>query len=220
MDMQKMEQSQSAMERLNSAVDELVRIIERQKLEFNTQMIAEKNKAQTAENKAAVLEAQNRTLAEENEKLRVQLIAAQNNTENEEKIKSLQAEVEARGNKINGLQTEVQNLNTALSNRKMQIEELNNKNSGLVEKLNSAEAKIGELESNSVREDNAAAELQIRLDEALVQNETLKQQYQQSEEHLSQVRQTVSQTSENIDDVVAKLEKVLKENGASDNNDR
>ena len=215
-----MEQSQSAMERLNGAIDELVKIIERQKIEFNTQMIAEKNKAQTAENKAAVLEAQNRTLAEENEKLRVQLIAAQNNTENEEKIKSLQAEVEARGNKINGLQTEVQNLNTALSNRKMQIEELNNKNSELVEKLNSAEAKIGELESNSVREDNAAAELQIRLDEALVQNETLKQQYQQSEEHLLQMKQNVSQTAENIDDVVAKLEKVLKENGASDNNDR
>lgn len=214
-----MEQSQSAMERLNSAVDELIRIIERQKLEFNTQMIAEKNKAQTAENKAAVLEAQNRTLAEENEKLRVQLIAAQNNTENEEKIKSLQAESDARANKISGLQTEVQNLNTALSNRKMQIEELNNKNSELVEKLNSAEAKIGELESNSVREDNATAELQIRLDEALVQNETLKQQYQQSEEHLSQVRQTVSQTAENIDDVVAKLEKVLKENGASNSND-
>ena len=214
-----MEQSQSAMERLNSAVDELVRIIERQKLEFNTQMIAEKNKAQTAENKAAVLEAQNRTLAEENEKLRVQLIAAQNNTESEDKIKSLQAELEARSNKISGLQTEVQNLNTALSNRKTQIEELNNKNSELVEKLNSAEAKIGELESNSVREDNATAELQIRLDEALVQNETLKQQYQQSEEHLSQVRQTVSQTAENIDDVVAKLEKVLKENGASNNND-
>lgn len=213
-----MEQSQSAMERLNGAIDELVKIIERQKIEFNTQMIAEKNKTQTAENKAAVLEAQNQTFAGENEKLKVQLIAAQNNTESEEKIKSLQAESEARANKINGLQTEVQNLNTALNNRKTQIEELNNKNSELVEKLNSAEAKIAELESNSVREDNAAAELQIRLDEALAQNETLKQQYQQSEEHLLQMKQNVSQTAENIDDVVAKLEKVLKENGASDNN--
>ena len=218
MDMQKMEQSQGAMERLNSAVDELVRITERQKIEFNTLLIGEKNKAQAAENKAAVLEAQNQALAGENEKLKVQLIAAQNNTESEDKIKSLQAELEARANKISGLQTEVQNLNTALSNRKTQIEELNNKNSELVEKLNSAEAKVAELESNSVREDNATAELQIRLDEALAQNETLKQQYQQSEEHLLQMKQNVSQTAENIDDIVAKLERVLKENGASDNN--
>ena len=117
MDMQKMEQSQGALNRLNSAVDNLVRIVEQQKQEFNTQLITEKNRAQNAENKVAVLEAQNQTLTGENEKLRVELIAAQNNTENENKIKSLQSESEARADKISGLQTEIQNLNTALSNR-------------------------------------------------------------------------------------------------------
>ena len=98
MDMQKMEQSQNALNRLNGAVDNLVKIIEQQKQEFNTQLITEKNRAQNAENKAAVLEAQNQTLADENEKLKVKLIAAQNNTESEDKLKSLQAESEARAN--------------------------------------------------------------------------------------------------------------------------
>jgi hypothetical protein len=32
------------------------------------------------------------------------------------------------------------------------------------------------------------------------------------------MQQTISQTTENIDDVVARLEKVLEENGAGDNN--
>ena len=54
MDMQKMEQSQNALSRLNGAVDNLVKIIEQQKQEFNTQLITEKNRAQNAENKAAV----------------------------------------------------------------------------------------------------------------------------------------------------------------------
>ena len=68
-----MEQSQNAMNRLNGAVEELIRVVQQQRQEFNTQLIAEKNKAQTAENKVAVLEAQAQTLANENEKLKVEL---------------------------------------------------------------------------------------------------------------------------------------------------
>lgn len=219
MDMQKMEQSQNAMNRLNSAVEELIKIVQQQKIEFNTRIIEQKNLLQAAENKVAVLEAQSKTLDDENQKLKIELITARNNTENEDKIKSLQNEAEAKTNKISGLQTEVQNLNTALSNRKTQIEELHNKNNDLTEKLAIAEAKIKELESSAASENNAASELQIRLDDALAQNEELKRLQQESSERVLQMQQTISQTTDSIDDVVTKLEKVLEENGASYNND-
>lgn len=219
MDMQKMEQSQNAMNRLNSAVEELIKIVQQQKIEFNTRLIEQKNLLQAAENKVAVLEAQSQTLDDENQKLKIELITARNNTENEDKIKSLQNEAEAKTNKISGLQTEVQNLNTALSNRKTQIEELHNKNNDLTEKLTIAEAKIKELESSAASENNAASELQIRLDDALAQNEELKRLQQESSERVLQMQQTISQTTDSIDDVVTKLEKVLEENGASYNND-
>ena len=215
-----MEQSQNAMNRLNGAVEELIRVVQQQRQEFNTQLIAEKNKAQTAENKVAVLEAQAQTLANENEKLKVELIAAQNNTEIQGKLQVLQNEADARANRINGLQIEVQNLNTALNNRKAQIDELNNKNNELTQQLATAAAKLNELESNAVREDNATAELQSRLDEAMAQNEELKRLQQENDERVQQMQQTISQTTVNIDDVVAKLEKVLEENGESDNNNR
>lgn len=214
-----MEQSQNAMNRLNSAVEELIKIVQQQKIEFNTRIIEQKNLLQAAENKVAVLEAQSQTLDDENQKLKIELITARNNTENEDKIKSLQNEAEAKTNKISGLQTEVQNLNTALSNRKTQIEELHNKNNDLTEKLAIAEAKIKELESSAASENNAASELQIRLDDALAQNEELKRLQQESSERVLQMQQTISQTTDSIDDVVTKLEKVLEENGASYNND-
>lgn len=219
MDMQKMEQSQNAMNRLNSAVEELIKIVQQQKIEFNTRLIEQKNLLQAAENKVAVLEAQSQTLDDENQKLKIELITARNNTENEDKIKSLQNEAEAKTNKISGLQTEVQNLNTALSNRKTQIEELHSKNNDLTEKLTIAEAKIKELESSAASENNAASELQMRLDDALAQNEELKRLQQESSERVLQMQQTISQTTDSIDDVVTKLEKVLEENGASYNND-
>lgn len=218
MDMQKMEQSLNAMNRLNSAVEELIKIVQQQKIEFNTRLIEQKNLLQAAENKVAVLEAQSQTLSDENQKLKIELIAAQNNTENEDKIKFLQNEAEAKANKISGLQTEVQNLNTALNNRKAQIEELHDKNNELTEKLSTAKAKISELESSSVNENNVATELQMRLDEALAQNEELKRLQQEGSERMLQMQQTISQTTDCIDDVVAKLEKVLEENGASNDN--
>lgn len=214
-----MEQSQNAMNRLNSAVEELIKIVQQQKIEFNTRLIEQKNLLQAAENKVAVLEAQSQTLDDENQKLKIELITARNNTENEDKIKSLQNEAEAKTNKISGLQTEVQNLNTALSNRKTQIEELHSKNNDLTEKLTIAEAKIKELESSAASENNAASELQMRLDDALAQNEELKRLQQESSERVLQMQQTISQTTDSIDDVVTKLEKVLEENGASYNND-
>ena len=220
MDMQKMEQSQNAMNRLNNAVEELIKVVQQQKQEFNTLLITEKDRTKVAENKAAVMEAQAKTMADENEKLKVELIAAQNNTEIQGKLQALQNEADARANRINGLQTEVQNLNTALNNRKAQIDELNNKNNELTQQLATAAAKLNELESNAVREDNAAAELQSRLDETMAQNEELKRLQQENDERVQQMQQTISQTTVNIDDVVAKLEKVLEENGASDNNNR
>lgn len=214
-----MEQSQTAMNRLNGAVEELIKVIGQQKQDFDAKLINEKNRAQAAENRAATLEAQNQVLNNENEKLKAELISAQNNTETADKLQELQAETEARAAKINGLQTEVQNLNTALDNRKRQIEELNNKNNELSAQLIAANNKINELENNSERDGNVATELQARLNNVLAQNEELKQNCQQSEERLAQMQQTISQTTENIDGVVAKLEKVLEENGAGNNND-
>ena len=56
--------------------------------------------------------------------------------------------------------------------------------------------------------------------EAMAQNEELKRLQQEHDERVQQMQQTISQTTVNIDDVVAKLEKVLEENGESDNNNR
>ena len=56
------------------------------------------------------------------------------------------------------------------------------------------------------------------LEKLLKQKEDLNQKYLSSAEKLTQMQQTISQTTENIDDVVARLEKVLEENGAGNGN--
>lgn len=216
-----MEQSRNSVTRLNNAVEELITIVLQQREDFNTRFILEKNRADSATNKAALLEAQLESLKGEREKLKIDLIAAQNknNSEAEDKLNTLQNELDSKSSKINGLQTEIHNLNTALTNRKAQIEELNNKVNDLSQQLAAANLKVSEIENNAAGKDDSFAELQHRLDEALSVNEELQKQCDEREERLQQMQYTISQTTENIDDVVAKLERVLQENGAGNNND-
>lgn len=218
MGMENMEQSRNSLIRLNSAIDELAAVINQQKQRFALAFEEQKNQKDAAEAKVAVLESQLQALADEKEKLQVELIAAQNNTDAETQIKELQAEAETRNNKMNGLQTEIQNLNTALTNRKAQIEELTAQNGGLQQQLANAQNRIAELENAAAAANSADAEIQTRLNEALRQKDELAQNYQQAEQKLAEMQQTITQTTENIDDVVARLEKVLEENGASNNN--
>lgn len=164
-----MEQSRNSLERLSAIVDELVDAINKQKVDFETALAAEK--AKTAE----ILE-NVRTLTLEKEKLQEELAGAQNNTESENKITQLQTEIESRDCKLANLYTEVQNLNDLLTNR------------------------------------------QAQFDAVTLQKEELAGKCAAAEQKLAELQQTITQTSENIDDVVAKLEKVLEENGAGSNN--
>ena len=176
MDTQNLPQSQVAMQRLSKATDELIAVINSQKQNFAVKLAEERNNTAGKDAQISALEAQIKDLQEEKEKLRIELVTAQNNKEANTKIQEMQQELDSRANKINGLQIEIQNLNNALNNRKIQLEELKNKNDALSESLTRANDKIAELQ------------------------------------------QMVTQTAGNIDDVVAKLEKVLEENGASNNN--
>lgn len=218
MDMQNMEQSATAISRLSGAVDELMNVLQRQKEKFAQELAAQKAETDNAYAQNSVLQAQIQTLTDDKEKLKIDLIAAQNDTEATNKIKALETEAENRNNKISGLQTEIQNLNNALSNRKTQIEELNTKCNELAQKLTVAENKIAEYETAAAADNNAAADLQARLNEAEAKNAELLQKCKDSEQKVTEMQHTIVQTTENIDDVVARLERVLEENGASDNN--
>ncbi len=216
--MENMEQSRNSLIRLNSAIDELAAKISLQKQRFAQDLEEQTNQKNAAEAKVAVLETQIQVLADEKEKLQVELIAARNDTQAADKIKELQAEADSRNAKIGGLQTEIQNLNTALNNRKAQIEELTAKGDALAQQLAAAQTRIAELENAAAAGNNIGAELQLKLDEVTQQKELLSQNYLQAEQKIAQMQQTISQTTENIDDVVARLEKVLEDHGASDNN--
>ena len=225
MDMQNMEQSRDSLNRLTSTIAELESVLRQQKQKFQQQLDAEKQNSETALSKVSDLEAQLQTISAEKEKLQADLIVAQDNSESEGKIKALQDEAEARNNKINGLQTEIQNLNTAVANRKTQIDELNSKNDELsskndelAQKLEAAQKRIAEFENSAAADNSANAELQNKLDEALKQNEELTRKNQESEHKLEEMQKTITQTTANIDAVVARLEEVLEENGAGNNN--
>lgn len=210
MDMQNMEQSYNSISRLNAAIDELIGIISRQKEEFAAAIAAERD--QTAV-QAAKVNQLNAELAEMNRKLQ----AADNHSETDALIQTLKNEVEVRNNRISGLQTEVQNLNTALTNRKTQIEELNTKNHDLSEQLTAAQAKIAEAEDSKAANSASVSELQSQLSAALNEKEQLALQYGNAEQKLQEMQQRIAQTGENIDGIVARLEKVLEENGTGNN---
>jgi len=167
------------------------------------------------------LQAQLQTLQAENDTLHGELVAAndaaKNNSEAEQKIHALEAELQNRNNKISGLQTESQNLNNALNNRKEQIEELKTQNADLKQQIVAFNTKVAEMESSTVSED-VMAEIRARLDAEVKNNAELSQKYQTSEEKLLNLQATIDETSENIDSIVAKLEKVLEENGTNNDN--
>ena len=128
---------------------------------------------------------------------------------------SYQQELSARNNKIAGLQTEIQNLNNALNNRKTQIEELENKNQLLSAQLAEAQSRLENSADNSAE----TARLQTLLDEAIAKSTEWEEKCNAAQESLKQNQQEIVETSEQIDGVIARLEKVLEENGASNNND-
>ena len=121
METEKLEQSKNSLERLKKSVDELIEIIHKQQADFAQKLQAEQGKTALESAKAEVLN-------NENEKLKAELEAAKNNTENETRMQQMQNEIENKAAKINNLQNEVQNLNNALANRKTQLEEFEAKN--------------------------------------------------------------------------------------------
>lgn len=118
-----------------------------------------------------------------------------------EKQRNLQNELAGKEEKLSRLQEDVQNLNNTLANRDAEISE--------------NVAKIAALENASGSESEA---LRNELAAKTQQYDDLNLQYQQAQQKLEEMHHTISQTSENIDSVVARLEKVLEENGAGDNN--
>ncbi len=211
MDMQKMEQSQNSLERLKKSVDELIEVIHKQQADFAQKLKAEQDKTALESAKAEVLNA-------DNAKLRSELAVAQDNSESEAHLQQLQNEIENKAAKISNLQNEVQNLNNALTNRKNQLEELEAKNKQFAEQLEEANGRVLTLEQTSSAGNNELEELKEQLAAETLQKEDLAQKCQDFETKLAEMQTTISQTSENIDDVVARLEKVLEENGASYNN--
>lgn len=125
-----------------------------------------------------------------------------------------QQELEARNNRISGLQTEIQNLNNALNNRKAQIEDLDNKNKLLSAQLGEAQIKL----ENSLGNSEENARLQALLDEKTAQSSAWEEKYNEAQENLKQNQANIDETAQQIDGVIARLEKVLQENGASNNN--
>ena len=206
-----MEQSQNSLERLKKSVDELIEVVHKQQADFALKLQAEQGKTALESAKAKVLNS-------ENEKLKAELEAAKNNTENETRMQQMQNEIENKAAKIGNLQNEVQNLNNAIANRKTQLEELEAKNKELQEQLEEANGRVLTLEQTSSAGSSELEELKEQLAAETLQKEDLAQKCQDFETKLAEMQTTISQTSENIDDVVARLEKVLEENGASYNN--
>ena len=211
MEMQKMEQSQNSLERLKKSVDELIEVVHKQQADFALKRQAEQRNTALESAKAEVLNS-------ENEKLKAELEAAKNNTENETRMQQMQNEIENKAAKIGNLQNEVQNLNNAIANRKTQLEEFEAKNKELQEQLEEANGRVLTLEQTSSAGNSELEELKEQLAAETLQKEDLAQKCQDFETKLAEMQTTISQTSENIDDVVARLEKVLEENGASYNN--
>ena len=187
-----MEQSQNSLERLKKTVDELIEAVHKQQADFAKKLQAEQDKTALESAKADVL-----------------------SNENENRMQQMQNEIENKAAKISNLQNEVQNLNNAIANRKTQLEELEAKNKELQEQLEEANGRVLTLEQTSSAGSSELEELKEQLAAETLQKEDLAQKCQDFETKLAEMQTTISQTSENIDDVVARLEKVLEENGAS-----
>lgn len=140
----------------------------------------------------------------------------------EELIKTVQnqkeryrQESEAGKNKIISLQTEIQNLNNALLNRKNLIEELDNKNKLLAAQLTDTRQKL----ETSAGNNEETVRLQSLLSAANAKISELQEKYTQAETKLKLNQQEIDETSEQINGVIARLEKVLEENGTGNDND-
>lgn len=139
----------------------------------------------------------------------------------EELIKAIQnqkarysQELDVRSNRIAGLQAEIQNLNNALANRKNLIEELDNKNKLLVAQVGEMQNKLNLSAGNS----EETARLQQALSQANAQISEWEQKYNKAEEELKNHQHEIDETSTQINGVITRLEKVLEENGTSNDN--
>lgn len=139
----------------------------------------------------------------------------------EELIKAIQnqkarysQELDVRNNRIAGLQAEIQNLNNALANRKNLIEELDNKNKLLVAQVGEMQNKLNLSAGNS----EETARLQQALSQANAQISEWEQKYNRAEEELKNHQHEIDETSTQINGVITRLEKVLEENGTSNDN--
>jgi len=119
-------------------------------------------------------------------------------------------ETEAGKAKIANLVTEVQNLNNALVNHKNLIVELDNKNKLLAAQMQEMQIKL----ENSAGNNAETARLQTLLDEANAKVSELEGKYAQAQAKLEQTQLEIDETSQQIDGVIARLGKVLEENGA------
>lgn len=214
-----MEQSQNSISRLNGAVEVLIKKINTQQESFQKALDAEKNEVTALTEKNEALFASVQQLSVEKEKLQADLVSAQKNAEDAQKNEALKNEIDAKTNKINGLQTEVQNLNNALTNRKAQIEDLENKNKLLSVQLVELNNKLESLQSANNSNDSEVENLKVQLAEETRAKEDWALKCGDAEKKIIEMQLTINQTTDNIDVVVARLEKVLEENGASNNND-
>ena len=119
MEMQKMEQSQNSLERLRKSVDELIEVVHKQQNDFAQRLQAEQGKTALEGAKAEVL-------SSENEKLKAELEAAKNNTENETRMQQMQNEIENKASKISNLQNEDKEKNSEAEDKIKEIKELGN----------------------------------------------------------------------------------------------
>lgn len=170
MDKQNLEKSAASVARLSAAVEELIAVVQQQRSDFSSSLAVERDKAAKAEAKIADLEEQIHSLTYDKEKLAADLNAAQNNSENEEKIAQLQSLADSRNSKINGLQTEVQNLNVALANRKNQLEEAENKNAEWAQKYEELEQKLAQMQQTITQTTDDIDDVVARLEKVLEEN--------------------------------------------------
>ena len=101
-------------------------------------------------------------------------------------------------------------------NRKSQLEELENKIKLLSAQLIEAQQRIEEQQSCGSEELQQTKSL---LEDERKQKEKWINKYNESENNLQQSKNAINETTVQIDNVIARLEKVLEENGASNNND-
>lgn len=194
MEMQKLEKSRNSVSRLNAVIDELVSVINEQRGYFEEKLKMEKEKVEN--------------LVVKNETLQKELILASDNSKTESKILELQNCVDDYIRQNENLKNEIESLKNEIVEKTSQISELENNKELLKQQFENMQLNVNEIE-----------DIKAKLFDEIKQKEELEQKYRSSELRISEMQNTINLTTENIDNVVARLERILEENGASGNND-